>query len=332
VASEIRNGLTAMVSGTVGSFKALPQVGLTFDRNGALTLDATKLQNALRSDPTAVQSLFASAGMVDDSLVSFAGSSATSKAGNYALNVSQVATRGSVAGSAAAGLTIDATNDTLSLSVNGVASTVTLARQTYASHSTLMAELQSKVNGSTALRTANATVNLSEAGGVFTLTSTSWGAASKASITGGNGAANLFGGAPVAVAGLDVGGTLGGSLATGLGQRLTGTGAAEGLRLDILGGATGGRGNLRYGVGIAGQLDQMVTKLLSAKGLIAAKSESLASQVKQIGADRTRVEGRLEITEQRYKTQFNSLDQALSSSQSLSAYLAQQLSAIGSIR
>jgi flagellar hook-associated protein 2 len=103
------------------------------------------------------------------------------------------------------------------------------------------------------------------------------------------------------------------------------------LKLDVLGGSTGDRGSVRYGVGIAGQLDQMITKLVSSKGLLASRTESLQSQVKAIEHDRTSLNERLEKTEARYRKQFSALDQQMSSMQSMSAYLAQQLAAISRI-
>jgi flagellar hook-associated protein 2 len=332
VASQIRDGLTSMVSSAVGSFKALPQIGITFDRSGNLTLDKTKLTNAMKSDPVAVQSLFATAGVVDDPLVSYVGGTTASKAGTYALDVSQLATRGSARGALAiSSLVIDSTNDKLSLDVNGVSTTVSLTQKTYATNAALIAEMKSKINGSTALISAKVGVDISENAGVLTLTSTSYGSTSKVKISGGTGALNLFGAASVTgVDGLDVTGTLGGLLATSVGQRLTGTGVAAGLKLDVLGGLVGQRGTLKYGVGIAGQLNQMIDKVVGNKGLIASKTESLQGQVKQIDHDRTALTARLEITEQRYKTQFNALDQQLTAMQSMSSYLAQQLASVKS--
>jgi flagellar hook-associated protein 2 len=329
VASDIRDGLTKMVNAGIGSFHALPQVGIAFDRNGNLSVDKVKLQAAVKSDPAAVQGLFSSVGVGDDSLIGYAGGTAATKAGNYSVNVTQLATQGSVLGNGAVqNLVIDATNDTLSVSVNNVATTVKLSQATYASQAALMAEVQSKINGSAALQTAKASISLkADMSNVLTMTSTTYGATSKVTVTG-NGAENLFGLNPTVSAGLDVTGTIGGLAASGAGQRLTGTGGAAGLKLDVLGGATGARGSLRYGVGIAGQLDQMITKLVGSKGLLASRTESLNSQVKAIDADRTSLNARLETTEARYKTQFNALDQQLTNMQSMSAYLAQQLAAI----
>lgn len=329
IAADIRDGLTSMVSGAVGNFKGLPQVGISFDRNGNLTVDKSKLTAALKADATAVQSLFSTAAVVDDSLVTYAGGTSATKAGNYGVDVSQIATRGTLAGVGAAGLIIDGTNDTLNVTVNGTSATVKLAQATYASHAALLAEMQSKINGSSALQAAKAAVTIAESSGVFTVTSGTYGSTSNVTISG-NGAANVFGGTPTAVAGVDVVGTIGGQLATGVGQRLTGTGAAAGLKLDVLGGLTGSRGSVKYGVGVAGQLDQMITKLVASKGLLASRTESLQSQVKQIDSDRTALIERLENTEQRYKTQFSSLDQTLTNMQSMSSYLAQQLASIKS--
>lgn len=328
IASDIRNGLTSLVSGSIGSYNALPQIGLTFDRNGTMKLDTAKLQEALRNDPTAVQSLFASAAKVDDPLVKFAGGTTASKAGNYALSIGSLATQGAVTGSVAAELAITSSNDTLNLSVNGTATTVKLAAGTY-TEATLAAELQSKLNGASALQTAGAKVTVTQEGGVLSITSQRWGSASKVEVTGGNGVSALFGtNTPTSVAGADVTGSIGGFLANGSGQRLTGTGPTDGLKLDVTGGVPGARGNLEYGVGIAGKLDQMISKLLANKGLIASKTEGLQGQVTQIQNDRERLETRLETTEARYRKQFNALDQQMSSMQSMSAYLAQQLAGI----
>jgi flagellar hook-associated protein 2 len=329
IASGIRDGLTSLVSGAVGSFKALPQIGISFDRTGNLVVDKVKLTAAMKTDPTAVQGLFSNAGIVDDSLVTYAGSTAASKAGAYALNVSQLATRGAVVASAAVqSLTIDGTNDSLSVTVNGTSTAVTLAHSTFATQAALMAEVQSKINGSPAMQLAKTSVALStDVSNFLTLASATYGSKSTVTVTG-TGAENLFGSSPTVSAGLDVAGTVGDLAAVGAGQRLTGAGAAAGLQLDVLGGATGSRGSLRYGVGIAGQLDQMITKLLDSKGLIASRTASLQSQVKQLDTDRAQFEERLTKTEQRYKTQFNALDQQLTNMQSMSAYLAQQLSSI----
>lgn len=329
VAAQIRDSLTSMVKGSVGSFHALPQVGIAFDRTGNLVFDKGKFDTAMKNDPNAVQGLFSTIGVTDDSLIKFVGGNENTRAGDYSLNVSQVATQATVVASATIStLSIDSTNDSLSVTVNSVSATIKLTQKTYATQADLMSEVQSKINASGALQTAKAAVSLkADDNNILTLNSTAWGSTSKLAVTG-NGAANLFGANPTISDGLDVAGTIGGMAASGAGQRLTGTAGASGLKLDVLGGATGERGSVRYGVGIAGQLDAMITKLLDSKGLLAAKTDGLNKQVKAIEHDRESLNARLATTEQRYKTQFNSLDQQLSSMNSMSSYLAQQLAAI----
>ena len=98
-------------------------------------------------------------GTSSDSLISYAGASDKTVAGNYAITITQLATRASLTASQAAGLTIVAgVNDQLDISVDGVAASVTLAAGTYGSTDSLAAEVQSKLNGAAALTTAGISV------------------------------------------------------------------------------------------------------------------------------------------------------------------------------
>jgi flagellar hook-associated protein 2 len=332
IASDLRDNMTRIQSGAVGSFKALPQIGITFDRNGNLQVDQKKFDAAMQTDPGSVQGLFASIGKTDDSLTQFVGSGTSTKAGAYGVNITQLATQGSVTGnvkSADLNLSITDSNDTLNVTVNSTTVAVKLTQKTYASAAELMSEVASKINSNSSLVSAKASVELkADATTDFlTLNSKMYGSGSKIAITG-NGADNLFGQNPTSSAGLDVAGTIGGMAATGAGQRLTGTGAASGLQLDVLGGATGDRGLARFGVGIGGQLNQMIDRLLGAKGLLASKTDTLTKQDKALQDNVDKLNERLETVRARYTAQFNSLDEQLSTMQSTSAYLAQQLAAI----
>ena len=125
-------GLLAAVVPTGGSITALGDIGIKFGSDGTLSVDSTKLNTALNSDPNAVAKLFAKTGTSTDALVSYVDSTTKTQAGSHALTVSQLATNGSVTGSAPAGLTITAgVNDTFSLTLDNVSSTVTLDAGTY---------------------------------------------------------------------------------------------------------------------------------------------------------------------------------------------------------
>ena len=329
LSSQIRDGLTKVVSGIDGNYRALAQVGITLDRSGNLSVDTGKLQTALQTNPQAVQGLFATSAYTDDSLVKYTKAGSSTSVGLYELNVSQLATQGRAVGSAASGLTINSGNDSLTVAINGVTTTVTLAHATYASAGALAAELQTQLNGSTAFTSAGITTGVSESSGVFSLTSNRYGSASKVVLSGGSAQATLFGATPTTTDGVDVAGSLGGVTGVGNGQDLA---HPNGLDVQVLGGSTGPRGNVHFSRGIAVQLDDLIGKALGAKGLIATRTDSFNASVKQIDADRDRLNAQLLVKQARYTAQFNTLDGLISSTQSTMTYLQQQLSALNTSR
>jgi flagellar hook-associated protein 2 len=323
---RIRDALSHVVSTTPGGYNALAQIGITLSRDGQLAVDNTKLQAALDKDPAAVQGLFATATKSDDSLVSFVKSGAATKPGTYALSVSQIATQGKAVGGTAAGLTIDNTNDTLDLKINGTSASIKLTQKTYTNAAALASEIQSQINGAAAFTTAGAKVSVTESAGVLSVTSTKYGSASKVELSGGNGLAGLFGTA-TSSNGVDVGGSLGVNVATGNGQDLT---TADGLTLKVAGGNTGARGNVTFMRGIASELDKLIGEAIDGKGAVPARITSLQQQDQDIKDKYAFIEKQLEVKEQRYLNQFNTLDGLLTNMQSTMSYLSQQLSALNS--
>jgi flagellar hook protein FlgE len=116
-------------------------------------------------------------------------------------------TQGKAVGNAAAGLTITAgVNDTLSVTVDGVASgAVTIPPGTYATAAALASAVQTAVNADATLSAAGKTVMVTaDATGALTLASGSAGAASSVTAPAGTASATLFGAAPVVTAGTGV--------------------------------------------------------------------------------------------------------------------------------
>jgi len=326
--ARVRSVLSTALTGVSGAYNTLGQIGVSFQKDGTLSVDSTKFQAALDAAPNDIASLFATVGRTTDSAVKFAGSGTASQPGTYALSVSALATRGSQTGSAAAGLTITAgVNDQLSVEVDGNSASITLAAGTYATAADLAREVQSKVNGATPISSTGATLTVTESGGVLTLTSARYGTASVAQITSGTGRDNLLGVAPVAATGTDVAGTINGTAATGSGQRLTdasGTGSA-GLQVDVLGGATGDRGFVRFSRGYSSRLDTLIESLVATTGSLAARTNGLNASIEDIGERRTQIERRLQDTETRIRAQFTALDTLISKLQTTSSFLSQQL-------
>lgn len=330
IESALRLGLTSAVAGLTGSYTALPQIGLRFERDGTLKLDATKFQVAMTQNTSSVSRLFTATATPSDALVSYLSSTEHTQPGTYELAVSQLATQGATTGSTVAGLLIDATNDTLAVSIDGVSASVTLTRATYASAGALAAEIQSQINGASALSAVGISVSVAQTAGVLSVSSNRYGASSTVALTSGTGLTSLFGSAPTASVGVDAAGTLGGGAAVGSGQHLTGAGGngAEGLKVQIRGGAIGARGLVQYSQGVAARLDALLDRMLDPKGAISSRTSSLQKSIEAIGRDRERLNEHLEVVQKRYQKQFSSLDQVLTSLNQTSAYLAQQLSAL----
>ncbi|SFW14609.1 flagellar filament capping protein FliD [Nitrosovibrio sp. Nv17] len=331
---SIQRWLRTTVSAEVGAHGSLSQIGVSFQKDGSLALDAARLQSAVEADFDRIGSLFAARGNPTDSLIAYDGASGRTAAGDYAVTITQLATRGSLAGSQGAGLAITAgVNDQLGFNVDGVAVSITLAPGTYASADALAAEVQSRLNGAATLADAGISVTVSQSEGILTIASDRYGSGSGVVLSGGNGAPGLLGVNPISTQGVDVAGTINGVAAAGSGQTLTAPAgdAAADLRLVIQGGPPGARGSVGFSRGYADSLSRLAQDLLGDKGLIAARVDGLNASTKDIDRRQADFLRRLEATEARYRAQFTALDTMLSSLNQTSQFLQQQLAALPKI-
>lgn len=327
VINQVKNTLTAPVSGLGGGLSGLSQVGISLATDGTLSLDSGKLEKALANPAFDVGALFATTGTATDSHVSFQSSLNSTPTGNYAIAITQPATRGSLTGNAGAALTISAgVNDALSLTVNGQAVSVLLTAGTYANADALAAEIGTRLNGSAALVQNGLGVTVSQSGGVLAISTTSFGATSSIGGLGGS-AAGLFGGAPTGSAGQDVAGTINGAAATGSGQTLV---SSDGLRVRINATSAGSLGSLTLTNGYAVQLGNLISSLTDTTGPLATRTGGLNSSIKRNAAQQDSFNARMSIIEANYRRQFSALDAALSAMHTTSSFLTQQLASLSS--
>jgi len=326
--ARIRATLTDALKGASGSFNSLFQIGISFQKDGTLALDATKFQAALDAAPNDIAALFASMGRASDGAVRYVGSTDATKSGSYALTVTQLAKQGTLVGAAAAALTITAgVNDSFTVNVDGESALVTLAAGAYASTADLAREMQTKINAAAAISSASAQVAVTESAGILTLTSARYGSESNVQITSGNAVLDLLGAAPVASAGQDVQGTIGGRSAIGSGQFLTdlSSGSSTGLKVEVTGGALGARGTVSFSRGYAATLDKLVGEMIAAGSAIAARTDGINASIKSLDDRRAQMERRLEDIEVRIRAQFTALDTLISKMNTTSTFLTQQL-------
>ncbi len=343
---SIQRWLRATVSASVGSLGAqggqsspgsltsLSQIGVSFQKDGTLALDSTRFEAAMATGFDQVSGLFAALGRPTDSLITYGGASDKTAAGNYAVLITQLATRGSLSGSQPAGLTITTgVNDTLIVSVDGVTASIVLGAGTYASADALAAEVQNKLNGNVNLAESGLSVVVTQSAGALDISSTRYGSGSAVAVSSGNGATGLLGASPVSVSGMDVAGTINGMAAAGSGQTLTATAGqpAEGLWLKVNGGPLGARGTVDFSRGYADRLSKLAGDLAANEGLVATRMDGINSSIKDIDRRQEEFLRRLDMIEARYRSQFAALDAMLGSLNQTSQFLQQQLASLPKI-
>ncbi|WP_036169391.1 flagellar filament capping protein FliD [Massilia sp. 9096] len=338
IQTQLRAALGNAVQGLDG-MTTLSQIGVSFQKDGTLAVDSTKLNTAMTNNFSDIAGLFAAVGQASDGQISVAKSSAKTQAGNYAVNITQMATQSTLTGAnpLAATTTIGA-NTTWSVTLNQTDPTTASKVQNIAipagsySPAELAAVLRSAINGDSDFASSGDTVAASiDATGHLALSSTKWGSGSNLSVDSvtGTGPDVVFGGAK-ADAGKDVAGTIGGVQATGNGQTLSGAVASptEGLQLTINGGAAGDRGDINFSQGYAVLLNNLSTGFIGTGGLITGRTDGLNTSIKSIATQKSDFQDHLNDLQKMYTTQFNSLDTMLSSMQSTQSYLTQQLASI----
>jgi flagellar hook-associated protein 2 len=335
--SQLKTVFNTPLSKAGGGLTALSDVGIIFQKDGTLALNTSKLNSVMNDPSKDVSTLFAAIGKPSDSLIRFNNSTTDTKNGIYAVKVTSLATQGSAVGNKIipSDFVITGTNDDgLSLTVDGISATIKVASGTYHSAGDLAAELQSKINGSSAFSSSKTTVTVSSQNGVLTITSNRYGLSSKVSDITDTASGNIFD-LPTYTTGQDAAGQIDGVVATGSGQSLTaGTGNAKGLTINITGGTAGpdmSRGTVSFARGYAYELNTQVTRMLDSKNLVDSRMSGISASITKIGKDREQVNLHLAAIEKRYKTQFTALDGMLNGMNQTSNFLTQQLANLNSI-
>lgn len=327
IQTNLRKMLGESIPSGPGGFSQLSQIGVTFQTDGTLAVDSTKLQKAITDNVDGIGALFATVGKSTDSLVQYTSSTSATKAGAYEVFVNSLATQGKTVGASPAALAItQGVNDQMFVTINGVSTSITLNAGNYTPDS-LASHLQAAINGNSSLSAAGVAVTVKAQAGVLTATSNTYGATSKISFSG-DAADALFGAGRVATDGADIVGTIGGFAARGSGQDLIGAAGTptEGLRMTIAGGAENAqRGTMTFSFGYAQQLGSLLESYLGSSGAINDRTTGLNASIKDLGRQRDAVNQQLQVVEKRYRAQFAALDKMISSMNQTSQYLAQQL-------
>jgi flagellar hook-associated protein 2 len=344
-AQKLQSDLRALVAGAVGntggSLTTLSQIGIAFQKDGALALDSAKLTAAIGSNFSDLASLFAVRGRSSSALLTFGGSATATQTGTYQVTIAAAATRGAAtAANAAAGTTtIDGTNDGFAVTIDGVASgPLTLAHGSNQTPAQLAQALQSAINGASAFSSAGIAATVSVESGRLVVSSNRYGTDSQVSGATGTAIAALgFNGSETGT-GTNVSGSfsLNGSIiaATGSGQTLSAPAgsAAAGLQLKYTGTPAQALATpvltLNLSEGIASRLQHMAADRLDSEGVFATRTEGINTSIREIEARREALARRLTQVEANYRSQFNALDTLISNLNQTSSFLTQQLASL----
>lgn len=161
VQTELRSVLTGSL-GTSNTYTRLSDVGITFNKDGTLALDSTKLSTAISNDYQKVASLFAANATPTDSKVSYVSAKDDTKAGTYGINITQLATKGSLNSSAVSTpyTYINTSNASIGVSLGSSTASINLDSGSYADTTAMAAQIKSKIEANGSLYTAGDTVSV----------------------------------------------------------------------------------------------------------------------------------------------------------------------------
>ncbi len=98
--SELASMLMREVPGLATDRNSLVKIGVEPDSTGHLMINDTRFSEFLNTDPAAIRDVFAASGASDNPALTFLTPGFTTTSGNYAVSITQVATRAEVVGTA----------------------------------------------------------------------------------------------------------------------------------------------------------------------------------------------------------------------------------------
>ena len=338
IQNQLKRVLSDIVPGLENAnVRSLADVGISTDfRSGELQFDSQRFQQQLRENPDDVTALFAEQGRSSDSQVEFVRSGSNTVPGDYNINVSEMASRGSLNfGMASTDEITLGANNSLSFRIDGETNaTVSLEAKAY-SPNQLASALETALNGSDALRSAGRSVQVGfdDAGGL-TFTSNRFGSESNVSITSVTDVSSNGTNLSVAsgTAGTDVQGTINGRAAEGDGQVLflsnSDGGGAAGLQVRIAGGTIGDRGSVSFIEGISERAVDAITSILGENGSLDSRTKNLNRDLERIQQDQVDLERRIESYRERLVSQFSAADSLIAQLNSTRDYITQQFAGL----
>ncbi len=339
---DLGAAVTNEVMGITGGSRALAAIGVRTLSDGKLSVDSAALASALATRPDDVARVLAAWGEPTDAAVSYLTSSedtVPSGSQGWAVEITQAATRARVTAGVAQVGALDADE---ALTIGGITINLTSGMT--------QAEVLAAINAHESETGVSASVTGADGTGVgsyLTLTRTGYGSifhisagsgrSNQSGVSSGFGNLTVTEGNPLGEAGLgsgaagqDVQGTIGGEIASGSGQTLTGAaGASKGLSLLVTANVPGSYGKVVFTIGAAASaLGLTISATDTTDGTIAAAQSSLESRLADMDEEVARLRATADQENERMRTAFARMETALGKFQAQSQYLSGQFTQI----
>lgn len=329
---DLPTQLLTSVLGAAPDLATAASVGLSLDRDGRLSLDATKFSAAFASRYDDVRALFSERGVASSPDVSFVSSGGSIIGGSYPIDITAVPAKATTV-TAGFGGVYDAglTPDTIQIVDTRSGRSVTVTLTTGMTTAQIVQAIQD------ALTTDGLGIDVAAVGNEIQLTQQSAGSAAGIQLvfTGlGDGAAEAWGGG-LTVTGTDIAGTIGGLPATGTGDLLVGDagGATAGLTVRYTGTTAGPVGTLDLTVGTGAAVERLLERYLDTGGLVDTRAQALTDRTDRANSRIDDIDRRLEQRRANLLRRFLAMETAIArlqqSSSSFLSSLAPQTGSTG---
>lgn len=328
---EMRAMFNQAIPGAPKGYSSMVDIGVTFAKDGTLSLDSTKLNTALTNNPDGVRQLLMGRAQFSQSGFTAINSNSLTKSGTSTIEVTSVPTKAKLVGGAvAATFPANLTGaNVLKLSIDGTLVTANLATS-YGSAAAMAAGMQTAINTSLP---ATRQVTVAYNSGKFEITSGKTGNTSKVEVLSGTTLSPSFGLTVGSTAsGTALAGKIGGVAALADDDSMTLIGAtgsgASGLKIRVDTPTLGSRGSVSFARGFAYNLGDTLSRVLSLNGPIETRKSSLNSDISRIDDQVDRLNDKLVRMETTLRKQFTAMDSTVGKYNQLSTYLASQLKAL----
>jgi flagellar hook-associated protein 2 len=328
---DLQGQLAQIVGGSVagvGTLSSLGLLGIEMKNDGTLTIDSTVLDENLSENFDAVKSLFVAVGTPTHSKISYVTAGSATQPGTYQVDITALAEAATITSPNSIGPTLGV-DETLTFTMGSKSSQILLNSGM---------DLDAIVDAlNSAFDADGLALTASKSGSQLVVTSDKVGHTVSFSVvsdvdSGGTG----IGTSGLSDSGASVAGTFTDlatmeiSTATGNGNVLEATdGDAKGLQISFSGTSTGTYGSVSFTVGIAEQLDRLLTRTTdSLEGPIHNAVEGYQSDIRTLKQDIDALQQRLLQRERYLIQQFSKANEALQQMQFLQTSLASQLAAL----